>query len=231
MPDAVTLEQAGGVGVAGLTAWQCIVPYLQAARKAKGPNEKDKLRVFINGGSGGTGTFGIQIAKAMGATVVTTCSSRNTDLVRDLGADEVIDYTSQDVLAELTNLASRDGLFDLAVDNVGGATPLYFQCEQYLAPHASFVCVGATPGPQVAVDMARIFLTPGVLGGGKRPYVFLTCKSHREDYEGLGEMMKEGRVKTVVEKVVGIEELPEAFERIKTGRVRGKVVVRIGGEV
>jgi NADPH:quinone reductase-like Zn-dependent oxidoreductase len=227
LPDGVSFEQAGGVGVAGLTAWQCIVPYLERAQKVKG---KSSLRVFVNGGSGGTGTFGIQIAKAMGATVVTTCSARNTELVNSLGASEVIDYTSQDVVAELTKLAERDGMFDLAVDNVGGATPLYFQSHQYLAPHASFVCVGATPGPMVAVDMARIFLTPGVLGGGRRPYVFLTCKTDKEGYAGLGKMMAEGKVKTVIEKVLDVEQLPEGFERIKTGRVKGKLVVKIGGE-
>ena len=223
LPDGVSLEQAGGVGVAGLTAFQCVVPYLEQVPKDGGKS----LRVFINGGSGGTGTFGIQFAKAMGAYVVTTCSAGNADLVRKLGADAVIDYKSQDVLAELASLAQKSGHFDLAVDNVGGATSLYFQSHRYLAPHARYVTVGATPGPAVALDMAKIFLTPAVLGGGQRKYDFLMCKTDGDMYTRIAGMMRDGKVKTEIEEVLKMEDVPRGYERLKTGRVKGKLVVKV----
>lgn len=223
LPDDVSLEQAGGVGVAGLTAYQCIVPYLEQVPM----DGKKSLRVFINGGSGGTGTFGIQFAKAMGAFVATTCSSANTDLVRKLGADVVIDYKSQDVIAELTSLAQKDGPFDLAVDNVGGATPLYFQSHQYLAPHARYVTVGAAPGPATVVDMAKIFLTPSILGGGQRKYDFLMCKTDKDMYARIAEWMRDGKVKTEIEELLKMEDVPRGYERLKTGRVKGKLVVKV----
>lgn len=89
------------------------------------------------------------------------------------------------------------------------------------------MCVGATPGVGVAVDMARIFMTPGWAGGGRRGYVFLTCRTSREGYEKVAGLMREGKVKTVVERVVGMEGMREGFERLKTGRVAGKVVVKV----
>lgn len=226
LPEGVSFEQAAGVGVAGLTAWQCVAPFLDEAKKARAA-DAGPLRVFINGGSGGTGTFGVQIAKALGAYVATTCSGGNAEFVRELGADEVIDYRSQDVVARLAELAEKDGVFDLAVDNVGGATPLYFEGHKYLASHAKFVNVGAQPGIQTVVDMVKTFMTPAMLGGGQRTYKFVTCTTNAEQFVEIAQLMQQGKVKTVVERSVKMEEIKEAFERLKTGRVRGKILVKI----
>ena len=79
--------------------------------------------------------------------------------------------------------------------------------------------------------MARIFLTPGVMGGGRRPYVFLTCRTDGEGYAALLELMREGKVRTVVEgELLEMEGMKEGFERLKGGRTRGKIVVRVAGE-
>ena len=81
------------------------------------------------------------------------------------------------------------------------------------------------------MDMARIFLTPGLLGGGKRKYVFLTCTAERAGYERLLELMREGKLKTVVDgEVLGMNRLAAGFEKLKEGRTRGKIVVRVAGE-
>lgn len=105
LPDGIDLDQAAAIGTAGLTAYQCIIP-----------NAKQDDRIFINGGSGGVGTFGIQFAKAIGCHVTTTCSTPNVQLCKDLGADEVIDYKTTDITQALK---AKGAAFSLAVDNVG----------------------------------------------------------------------------------------------------------------
>lgn len=90
LPEGVDPDSAAAIGTAGLTAYQCIVPFAKAGEK-----------IFINGGSGGTGTFGIQCAKAIGCHVTTSCSTANVQLCKDLGADEVIDYKTSDLTKEL----------------------------------------------------------------------------------------------------------------------------------
>ena len=112
VPEGLSAEDAACIGTAGGTAWQCIVPNVGSGQGREG--EGKGLRVFINGGSGGTGIFGVQIAKALGCFVVTTCSTGNVELCKGLGADVSVDYRTQDVLRELRGL----GGFDLVVDNV-----------------------------------------------------------------------------------------------------------------
>ena len=225
LPEGVKPEDAATVGCAGLTAYQSLVPYIAEVEKKK---KDGKLKVFINGGSGGTGIFAIQIAKAQGLFVATTCSARNVELCSQLGADEVIDYTTQDVVAALEKIMqTQNGPFDLVVDNVGGATPLYWQAHRYLAPSGKFVAVGASPSLHGAVDMAKIFLLPSFLGGGKRKYVIFGAAANAEHYGILAKMLAEGKVRVVIEETYTLEDLGRAFERLRTGRVRGKLVVKV----
>lgn len=128
LPQNVSVEDAACVGTAGLIAYQSIVPYVK---------EGDK--VFINGGSGGTGSFGIQVAKQMGCWVTTTASSANVDFCKDLGADEIIDYKKGDVL---NALKASGRTYQLVVDNVGTDPKLWTHMEQYTSPGAPFVQVG-----------------------------------------------------------------------------------------
>ncbi|MCJ1437905.1 hypothetical protein MMC27_007292 [Xylographa pallens] len=225
LPDRVKPEDAATVGIAGLTAYQSLIPHLSNITKK---NNDSKPKVFINGGSGGTGIFAIQIAKAKGCFVATTCSARNADLCYQLGADRVIDYTKQDVVASLEKIAeSQDGPFDLVVDNVGGATPLYWQSHRYLAPGSKFIAVGASPSLQGVIDLAKIFLWPGFLGGARRKYVIFTAAANAEQYSAIAEMLAEGKVRVVIEQTYKLEDLARAFERLKTGRVSGKLVVKV----
>ena len=90
LPNGIEVDQAAAVGIAGLTAYQLIVP-----------NTKQGDKIFINGGSGGTGTFGIQMALAIGCHVTSTCPTGNVQLCKDLGADEVIDYKTTNVAQAL----------------------------------------------------------------------------------------------------------------------------------
>ncbi len=161
-PEGVSLEQACCVGTAAVTALQCIAPHVRGGggerrrRRLSGRDrDRDRDRVFINGGSGGTGTFGIQIAKALGCWVAASCSAANADLCRALGADEVIDYDgTRDVCGVLRELAADDGdgdgdgegdgkinkkmkknnkKFRLVVDNVGTSPrDLYKAADDFL---------------------------------------------------------------------------------------------------
>jgi NADPH:quinone reductase-like Zn-dependent oxidoreductase len=123
-PANVTFEQAAGVGVAGLTALQGL--------RDKGQIQPGQ-RVLINGASGGVGTFAVQIAKAFGAEVTGVCSTRNVELVRSLGADQVIDYTQED-------FTRSDRRYDLMLDVAGSRS--WSECKRVLERQATLVIVG-----------------------------------------------------------------------------------------
>lgn len=215
LPEGVKFEEAACVGVAGLTAYQCIVP-----------NVKSGDKVFINGGSGGTGTFGIQFAKAAGCEVTTTCSGPNVDLCKSLGADEVIDYKSEDVYEKLKRSGKR---FDHIVDFVG-APDLYWQAHHFSKPQAKVTNVGAAMTLDFFRRLLPIFILPGFLGGGTMKYQFLTCQADESDFKQIGQWMAEGKVKPIIGETFSLDEVPKAFEKLKTGRVRGKLVVKVSND-
>ncbi|KAK4986209.1 hypothetical protein LTR66_007935 [Elasticomyces elasticus] len=178
LPDGVDIIDAATIGVAGLTAYQSIVPAVK-----KGDN------VFINGGSGGTGVFGIQIAKALECHVTTTCSTANVQLCKSIGADEVVDYKKQNVLETLKAIGHK---FDHVIDNVGADLELYWRCHEYTKPQAVYVLVGGTPSFGFLVDMFKMMLWPGFLGGGKRKLVGFFAKPNCEDLNQIVTWVKEG---------------------------------------
>jgi len=217
LPPNTPLRDAAGLGVCGLTAYQTLAPYVK----------QPGMKIFINGGSGGVGTYTIQIAKILGCEVTTCCSGPNIDLCRSLGADDVLDYRSVDISTEM---ARRGTQFDLLIDNVNvGGSPLYYQSHKYLKPDAKYVTIAGDPSPYNILKVATMFLLPAALGGGQRKCVFVMCASNAEEYAVLGKWLAEGKLKTVVEEEFGLEEAGKAFARVKTGRARGKVVVRVGG--
>ncbi|KAH7000669.1 hypothetical protein EDB80DRAFT_811970 [Ilyonectria destructans] len=206
LPDGVDPNHAAAVGTAGLTAYQSLLL----------GKTKEGSRVFINGGSGGTGTFGIQLAKAMGAHVTTTCSTANMGLCRQLGADSVLDYKQVDVISELGKWGQ---VFDLAVDNVG--TPdLYETSHHFLKPDGKFVQV------HFNFSAIRRRLQPAWLGGGSRQFIIVAVKTKMEDLSRIGQWLEEGKVKPVVQ-IFEWEDVPKAYAKIKSGRTVGKVVVRV----
>ena len=216
IPDGVNPVHAATICVAGLTAYQSIMP-----------NVKKGDKVFINGGSGGTGVFGIQIAKALGCQVTTTCSTTNVELCKRLGADEVVDYKQQGVVDALKASGKK---FDHVIDNVGADLNLYWRCHEYMQPGAVYVMVAGTPSLRFAVDMFKMMLWPGFLGGGKRKLASFFPKPTCEDLEQLGTWMEEEKVKPVIDQVFPFEQAPKAFEKLKTGRAKGKIVIDVASE-
>lgn len=209
------MDQLACVGTCGLTALQSIQPYASSGDK-----------VFINGGSGGTGTFSIQIAKALGLHVTVSCSGTNAELCRGLGADEVVDYREQNV-SEV--LKAKGKVFKLVVDNVGSTPPgqedLYLAANTFLVDDGQFIQVGGgVSASQIKSVVSRSFM-PGFLGGGKRKFAMVVTKQDHEGLARIGEWMKEGKIKGVIDEAFQYEDAPKAYAKLKTGRAKGKIVV------
>ncbi|CAK7214535.1 hypothetical protein SBRCBS47491_002176 [Sporothrix bragantina] len=224
VPAGVSVEQAATIGICGSTVWTALVPEIEAAQK-KSASPKN-VRVFINGGSGGIGSFAIPAAKALGCHVTTTCSTNNVEHVRrTLGADDVIDYKTTSVADALVSKAKADGPFDVAFDAIGMPFGVYKAADTFLVEGAAF--------PRIGIDSifhgARIGLQPTLLGGGKHAAPFINGKATPERLRGVLELMAQGKLKVPLDgdAVVPFEDVPRAYARLKTHRTRGKIVVRV----
>ncbi len=221
MPANLEFPAAAGVPLAALTA-------LQALRDELGL--KPGQKVFISGGAGGVGTFAIQIAKWLGAHVTTTASTRGEALVRSLGADEVIDYVTDDL--------SRIGKsFDAGFDLIGGET--LDRMFKIMKPGARIVSVAAVPEPQTArLDLggrrllAAAFwaISYGVRQRARRAgvgYRYLFMHPSGADLAGLADLITRGKLRVVVDRTYPFAEIAEALAYLESGRAKGKVVVTL----
>jgi len=207
-PSAVTFEQAAAVGIAGLTA-------LQALRDKAQLHAGEK--VLINGASGGVGTFAVQIAKAFGAEVTAVCSTRHVDLVRSLGADQVIDYTKDDFTRGAVH-------YDVILDNVSNHS--FVEYYRVLTPQGRLVVVGGQPGNWIG--SLTPFLKALVLSHFmKQKPLTLLADLKQEDLATLAELMQTGKVKPVVDRHYPLNELPAAMAYLEAGHAQGKVVVDV----
>lgn len=216
IPEGVDPINIAGVGVAGLTAYQSIIPRV-----------KEGDQVFINGGSGGTGVFGIQFAKVVGCHVTTSCSTRNVELCKSLGADEVLDYTKGSLTKQLNEKGWK---FDHVVDNVGKDDELIWHCGDFLSKGAVYVKVAGDPSLSGMMTSFKRKVWPVALGGMKGKMEGFWPKPQIKDLDRIAGWMKEGKVKAVIDEKFAFEEAPKAFERIKTGKATGKVVVDVASE-
>ncbi|KAJ5825881.1 hypothetical protein N7474_003019 [Penicillium riverlandense] len=213
LPEGVNPDHAAALGIAGQSAYQALNGYKHVHSGAK---------VFINGGSGGCGVFAIQIAKQMGCHVTTTCSTRNVEFCRGLGADEVIDYTAvEDLPAELR---TRGVIFDHILDHIGTPASLYRESDHFLREGGAFVQVGASAFTTFAERLVR----PAFLGGGKRKYVIFFYKNTQEHARILGDWVAEGKIKVELDSVHEFEDAVQAFQKLRSGRARGKIIVHVG---
>lgn len=210
LPEGVEVDQAAGLGIAAQSAYQALAGYVKKGDK-----------VFVNGGSGGCGLFAIQIAKQLGCYVTVTCSGRNVELCRSLGADEVIDYTAVEDLVGV--LADGGAVYDHILDHIGLPSGLYFQCHRFLKPDGVFVQVGASAFTTFAGRVGW----PSLFGGGKRKYKIFFFANTQEHLISLGEMLEKGSLKTHVDSKYEFEDAREAFEKLRSGRARGKILVRV----
>ncbi|HEV2842197.1 MAG TPA: zinc-binding dehydrogenase [Chthoniobacterales bacterium] len=216
-PANITFEQAGSVQIAGLTALQ-------------GLRDKGKIqpgqKVLINGASGGVGTFAVQLAKHFGANVTGVCSGRNVELVRSLGADQVIDYTKED----FTKSGQR---YDVIIDNVGNRS--LSEYRRVLTPNGKYVLIGGGgvndnrwTGP-IGLVVKLLLMKPFI---GQEMKMML-ADVNKEDLTLLADLMQSGKVTPVIDKTYPFSEIREAIRYVETGRARGKVPVTLpdSGEV
>lgn len=212
----VDLDKAAGTGTAALTAYQTIQPYVK-------PGDK----VFINGGSGGTGTFGIQIAKLLGCHVTTTCSTGKVALCKELGADEVIDYKTTNIVDALKKAGP---VFSVCVDNVGAIGELYPNAPSFLLPTATYVAVGGGSLGHMA-NVASALMRPAFLGGGKHKFVSYMTKNNHDDFNHIAKWYSEGTLKSVIDSTYDFGDALEAFTQLKKGSSAGKIIVHVAPKV
>lgn len=210
------LRHAGAAGTSSLAAYQSIAPYVQ-------PGDK----IFINGGSGGVGTFAIQIAKALGCHVTVSCSTEKAGLCSSLGADDIIDYKKQDVMSALRQ---RGKVFSHVVDNVvGSPADLYPGCDAIMLPGKKryYISVGSGINGASYVHTTTGTMLPSWLGGAKHKWKPLAVENKHDDLAQIAQWMAEGKVKTVVDSVFSFEEVPKAFSRHKKGTTAGKILIDV----
>lgn len=189
-------------------------------------------KVFINGASGGTGTFGVQLAKAVGLFVVASCSARNVDLVKGLGAQVVVDYTGSDVIKELQENVKQSGKpFDRIIQNVpAGAGKLYYQSHTILDQDGAFYFIGMDTSVGNMLETFKMALWPGFLGGGKRKLEMPSTPLKQELLEEPLKMAVARKIKTVLDQVYELEDVPKAFAKLRSGRATGKITVMVSSE-
>ncbi len=207
-PPAITFEQAGASGVAAFTALQ-------------GLRDKGRIRagerVLVNGAGGGVGTFAVQIAKALGADVTAVSSPANLDMLRAIGADHVIDYTT-------TDFTRGTGTYDLVFD-VGGTKSLG-AVRRVLAPAGRHVLVGAPAGNSAGLLLGLVWTLLVARFVSRKPVSFL---AHRTlaDLDFIRGLLETGRITPVIERTYPLADAAEAIRHVESGLVRGKVVVTV----
>jgi NADPH:quinone reductase-like Zn-dependent oxidoreductase len=219
-PKNLTMEEAASIPLVGLTVWQALV------EKA---NLKKGQKVFIQAGSGGVGTFAIQLAKHLGATVATTTSSANTNLVKSLGADIVIDYRKEDFETILKD-------YDVVLNSQD--TKTLEKSLRILKPKGKAISISGPPDPDFGNEInANWFfmvvlkiLSAGIRKKAKRlgvSFSFLFMRAQGQQLAQITKLIESGVIKPVIDKVFPFEQTNDALAYLETGRAKGKVVIKI----
>jgi NADPH:quinone reductase-like Zn-dependent oxidoreductase len=206
-PASMTFEEAAAVPQAGLLALQGLRDKVQIQ-----PGQK----VLINGAGGGAGTFAVQIAKSFGAEVTGVDSTRKLDMLRSIGADQVIDYTQED----FTKKGQR---YDLILDVVTYRS--IFDYKRALSPKGIYVMLG---GGSWARVIQAMFLGPLIsMTGRKKMHTLMYKPNKKEDVAFMKELLEAGKVKPVIDRRYPLSEVAEAFRYLGEGHFRGKVVITV----
>jgi NADPH:quinone reductase-like Zn-dependent oxidoreductase len=195
-PISLSFEEAAAIPLSGLTAWEALVTNanIQAGQK-----------VLIHAASGGVGSIAVQIAKSFGCHVIGTTSEKNVDMVKSLGADEVIDYRSQDFTKLLNNI-------DVVLDTVGGQT----QLDSFkVLKDGGYIISIINPIREEDVQKYKV----------RTGYIFV--KSNGETLSRLAQLIDSGKIKPVVGEIFTLDEIKQAHELSQSGRAVGKLVIKI----
>ena len=219
-PKNISMEEAASIPLVGLTAWQALV---EKARLRKGQ------KVFIQAGSGGVGTFAIQLARHLGATVATTTSAGNAALVKSLGADVIVDYKKDAFEEQLSG-------FDVVLNSQDGKT--LQKSLGVLKPGGHLISISGPPDPQFAQDIKAPWVVQQVMRaisfGARRQakrlqvgYAFLFMKASGSQLRQITPLIESGAIRPVIDKVFPFDATNEALAYVESGRAKGKVVIKL----
>lgn len=219
-PANLSMEEAASVPLVALTAWQALVE--------RGSLKKGQ-KVFIQAGSGGVGTIAIQLAKYLGATVATTASEKSFAMLKELGADVLIDYKNEDFEAILKD-------YDVVLNSQDGKT--LKKSLNILKPGGKAISISGPPTPDFAKAIGASWIIRTVLsltsfGIRKKArklgvdYSFLFMKADGKQLQQISKLIEQGVIKPVLDKVFPFEKINDAMEYVESGRAKGKVVVNI----
>lgn len=219
-PKNISMEEAASIPLVGLTAWQAFV---EKAKLLKGQ------KVFIQAGSGGVGTFAIQLAKHLGAIVATTTSEKNSELVRELGANIVVDYKAQDFESILND-------YDLVLHSQDDKT--LEKSFRILRSGGQIISISGPPDVEMAKEQNLSWIFKFVLYLMSRKvkkqakklevkYSFLFMKPSGNQLLEISKLISNGEIRAVVDKVYPFDHINEAMEYLESGRAKGKVVLKM----
>ena len=219
-PERLTMEEAASIPLVGLTAWQALI---------ERGNLKKGQKVLIHAGSGGVGTFAIQLAKHVGATVATTTSAANADLVKRLGADVVIDYRKDDFEKLLYD-------YDVVLNSLDNET--LKKSLRVLKPGGKLISISGPPDPDFAREIGSPWilkpvmrvLSYRIMREAKRRHVsysFLFMRANGDQLHEIATLIDSQVVYPVMDRVFPFESTREAMAYLEKGRAKGKVVVKV----
>ena len=217
-PASISMEEAGSLPLVALTAWQALV---------ERGNVQPGQKVLIHAGAGGVGSIAIQLAKHLGAIVATTASATNADFVRELGADTVVDYRSEDFEQVL-------GGYDLVLDSLGGKN--LEKSLRVLKPGGTAVGIAGPPDPAFAREaglnpilrLATIALSNRIRRQARKlgvNYQFLFMRADGDQLRRIAHLVDTGALRPVVGRVFPFDQTIEALGRLEPGGIRGKSVI------
>lgn len=219
-PANLSMEEASAIPLVGLTAWQALVEVAKL---------KPGQKVFIQAGSGGVGTFAIQLAKHLGATVATTTSAANAELVKSLGADIVIDYRTQDFETLLSG-------YDVVLNSQDGKT--LEKSLHVLKPGGIAISISGPPDPEFArqknlnplIKLVLRLLSSGIRKKARRAgvrYSFLFMAANGDQLSKITALIEAGIIRPVMDRVFAFPDTNAALAYVDKGRAKGKVVVTL----
>lgn len=219
-PKHLTMAEAASIPLVGLTAWQALI---ETAKLKKGQ------KVLIHAGSGGVGTFAIQLAKHVGAIVATTTSAANVELVKRLGADIVIDY-KKDRFEEVLHD------FDVVLNSLDGET--LRKSLRVLKPGGQLISISGPPDPEFAQDLGQGRMLQWVMrllsfrirrqaARHRVNYSFVFMRASGDQLRQIGALIDAGVVRPVLDRTFPFESTKEAMAYVETGRAKGKVVITV----
>ncbi|HHT7141000.1 TPA: NADP-dependent oxidoreductase [Bacillus cereus] len=219
-PKNLSFEEAASIPLVGLTSYQALHNIMQL--------QKDQ-KILIHAGSGGVGTFAIQLAKIMGATVTTTASEAGANLVKSLGADEIINYKTKKFEDMLTN-------YDAVFDTIGGTT--LEKSFNIIKSGGNIVSVSGMPNAQFGKEFGSGFFKTLLFSLASKKltalekkhnarYSFLFMKPSGDQLRTIANYIEAGKIKPVIDRVFPFEDAQKAMEYSEAGRAKGKIIVKM----